>query len=138
MRDIRFRGKAIDGGSWVYGYYVYTFEIGYSPQGLYDVPPRRHYLFGNSGDFCEVDPETVGQYTGLPDRYGKEIYKGDICRDSLGWVFVVEWDNDGSRFIGRHSKPRGDTYICYVGREPAVEVIGNIYDNPELLGEVRE
>lgn len=71
-------------------------------------------------------------YTGLKDKHGKEIYEGDICRDSLGWVFAVEWDEDG-RFIGKHSKPRGDAYICYVGREPAVEVIGNRWDNPELL-----
>lgn len=133
MRDYRFRGKSIEplvgDDQWVYGFGVHVAEL--SDGG------KEYWMYSENGAL-QVDPETVGQYTGLPDRYGKEIYKGDICRDSLGWVFVVEWDNDGSRFIGRHSQPRGDTYICYVGREPAVEVIGNIYDNPELLGEVRE
>lgn len=73
------------------------------------------------------------QYTGLKDRYGKEIYEGDICRDSLGWVFVVKWDAECARFIGTHSKPRGDTYICYIDRTPLVEIIGNICENPKLL-----
>ena len=75
------------------------------------------------------------QYTGLKDSNGKEVYEGDICQDSLGWVFVVEWDNDCSRFIGRQHKPRGDTYICYINREPKVTIIGNIYENPSLLGD---
>jgi len=83
-----------------------------------------------------IDEAVIMQYTGLKDKNGKEIYEGDILRDSLGWVFAVEWDSDNARFLGRHTKPRGDTYICYVGREPKAEIIGSIYDNPELLQEV--
>ena len=78
----------------------------------------------------------IMEYTGLKDKNGKEIYEGDILRDSLGWVFVVVWDDDDARFIGHHAKTRGETYICYVGREPKAEIIGSIYDNPELLQEV--
>lgn len=66
------------------------------------------------------------------------IYEGDLCIDSLGWVFAVTWDNENARFIGRHSKPMGDTYICYVDRQPKVEIIGNIHDHPELLGRAGE
>lgn len=75
------------------------------------------------------------EYTGLKDKNGKKIYEGDICRDSMGWVFEVLWDNENARFIGCQSKPRGDTYICYVGRVPFVEIIGNIYENPEIIEE---
>ena len=75
----------------------------------------------------------ITRFTGLTDKNGVEIYEGDICRDSLGWVFKVVWDSDNARFLGQQEKLRGDTYICYVGRIPAVEVIGNLFDNPELL-----
>ena len=75
------------------------------------------------------------QYTGLKDKNGKEIYEGDICRDGLDWVFKVIWDSDNARFLGQQKKPRGDTYICYIGRIPAVEIIGNIHENPELLND---
>lgn len=67
------------------------------------------------------------------------IFEGDICKDSLGWIFSVVWDNECSRFIGKHDKPRGDTYICYIGREPTpVEIIGNRWGTPQLLGSEEE
>ncbi|HBG02226.1 MAG TPA: hypothetical protein DDW87_11725, partial [Firmicutes bacterium] len=61
----------------------------------------------------------------------QEIYEGDICKDARGFRFVVVWD-DNARFLGRGIGAQRE-YIRYVGQEPAVEVIGNIHDNPELL-----
>lgn len=132
MREYLFRGKRLDNGEWVEGdlsqdrdlgtAYVQGFDYYCDECGLQREP------FG-----FEVDPETVGQFTGLTDKNGRKIFEGDVCLDSTGWVFVVIWDSDNGRFLGRHSKPRGDTYICYVGRVPAVEIIGNRWDNPELL-----
>lgn len=69
----------------------------------------------------------VEQYTGLTDKNGKRIFDGDICIDVRGFRFVVEWDSDNARFLGR-----GGDYIRYVGQEPAVVVIGNIHDNQEV------
>ena len=78
----------------------------------------------------EVSPDTIGQYTGLKDKNGKEIYEGDIFKAGyFGGTDVVTWDVENARYIGR--SPKG--CISYVGREPAVEIIGNIHDNPELL-----
>lgn len=71
------------------------------------------------------------QYSGLHDKDGVEIYEGDICEDVRGFRFVVEWDKD-ARFLGRGIGKQKE-YIRYVAQEPAVVVIGNIYENPELL-----
>lgn len=77
-----------------------------------------------------VYTDTVGQYTGLTDMNDKMIFEGDILRTVDGTVFVVEWEKEG-RFLGfTIGKERR---IVYINREPKAEIIGNIYDNPELL-----
>lgn len=81
----------------------------------------------------EVIPETVGQYTGLTDKNGKKIFEGDIVNLHLPYktkACVIEWEDYG--FIIRDIN---DAYYTYplVGFD--IEVIGNIYDNPELLWE---
>ena len=137
-REIKFRGKKImceEPDDWCYGSYL---------QRTTRYAQKKYYIFEESHkralhgrqrlrdcylDFYEVYPETVGQFTGLHDKDGKEIYEGDIFKTSNGFVAVVEWDAENGRFLGFTV----DRKIVYVGREPAVEVIGNIHDNPELL-----
>lgn len=118
MRSIKFRGKRLDNGEWVIGQLVKMWE-------------EWHILNSdNVNTAYPVDPATVGQYTGLKDTNSREIYEGDIFQAGyFGGVNVVMWDNENARYIG-HS-PQG--CISYVGREPAVKIIGNIHDNPELL-----
>lgn len=118
MRTIKFRGKRIDNGEWVIGQLVKMWE-------------EWHILNSdNVNTAYPVDPATVGQYTGLNDTNSREIYEGDIFQAGyFGGVDVVMWDNENARYIGR--SPQG--CISYVGREPAVKIIGNIHDNPGLL-----
>lgn len=118
-QEIKFRGKRIDNETWEYGSLV--------------ILNGRYFIFN---DECRVEvvPSTVGQYTGLKDKNGREIYEGDIFQAGyFGGTDVVIWDNKNARYIGR--SPQG--CISYVGREPAVEVLGNTHDTPELLKTVR-
>lgn len=130
MREILFRGRRKDNGEWFVGFYGKSSEKAYI---IHD----SHIAFGYVS-MKEVNPETVGQYTGLTDKNGKKIFEGDICKFNEPFgrsgitLFVVEWDSTNARFLGFTVGGR-ERYIVYVGREPKVEVIGNIHDNPELL-----
>ena len=115
MRKIKFR--AWDGFKIIYDFCIDS-QTGLPYQQWYE-------------DMDEISGAKIMQYTGLKDKNGKEIYEGDIFKTILGWVAVVEWDEINARFLGFTLER--ERKILYVGREPAVEVIGNIYDNPELL-----
>ena len=124
MREIKFRGKStkIDCfGKWVYG-------------DLHIRIPFAH-IHEDIGKRVPIDPDTIGQFTGLTDKNGIEIYEGDIIHaEDLPWFanYAVKWDVIGARFIfasieyGGYLTPR-DFNFEYV------EVIGNTIDNPELL-----
>ena len=117
----------MDNGTWLYGslHVIDTCGKGYTGSAI-------QVQQGVSRPFSvQVDSESVGQFTGLKDKNDKEIFEGDICEDVRGFKFVVVWDDD-ARFLGRGIGAQQE-YIRYVGQEPAVKVIGNIYENPELL-----
>ena len=125
MREIKFRGKRIDNGEWVYGAFV--------PDAL-ETPDndlitwgfiRRYNRDIGKMETIEVARESVGQYTGLCDKNGNEIYEGDILRYSDGEILGVAFDNKTAQFT---TKTRWLWTIIDV-----CEVIGNIHDNPELL-----
>ncbi len=112
MRKIKFRGQYADPSKeWVYG-------------GLM-TNPRGQVFIGDMMKGWSVIPETVGQFTGLHDKNGKEIYEGDIIRNRCGLVAMVEFIDYGWYYHWSS----GSVYPF--GQE--VEVIGNAYDNPELL-----
>ena len=145
MREILFRGKRTDDGKWVSGRNILLSEEGYA----YIVQTGLQIaMLGSDGNACvtmmmpscEVDPKTVGQFTGLTDKNGKKIFEGDIvvCRKEISgnWIdYCVEIGFVEMKHgaFGLHRKqgyyrPFKDWLEDY-----EYEVIGNIHDNPELL-----
>ena len=131
MREILFRGKDI-AGNWHYGVpLVFTEDY---------VCITAPHTYNKA-----VIPETVGQYTGLTDKNGKKIFEGDIVKREYTLhhgetkttretqIGVVNF-NDRGEFIANTVKGRGNWFsIGVVWKGDYIEVIGNIYDNPELL-----
>ena len=124
-REILFRGKRVDNDEWTEGYLFKSWN-------------RTFLLWGMTGDvpnMVEVKPETVGQFTGLPDKNGNKIFEGDIVKFShpafdKSRIGVISYETNETGFVLRH---KGDySWIAYANE--FYEVIGNIYDNKELLG----
>ena len=115
MREIKFRGKRVDNGEWVYG-------------GIIFIDGGKPHIFCNYGG-VEVDPATVGQYTGLKDKNDREIYEGDILTDKYESIGTVDWWNAG--FVVNF----GDVDISQIAdcfdESYQMWFIGNIHDNPE-------
>lgn len=136
MRELKFRGKRLDNGEWAYGYLVELFtEVG----ERYVIDACRHFDRDNySLDAVEVDPQTVGEYTGLKDENGKEIYEGDI----LSSEYPVKGKRNCHPVVWGSGRWEVDHIVndcCRAwrgdlnGHHASEEVIGNIYENPELL-----
>lgn len=131
-REIKFRGKSIRNGKWLYGDLLRNVDNSFAI-----VPPFEVNMQNECARY-EVDPETIGQFIGLHDKNGKEIYEGDILsfyHNSEKFICVVEWNNEVGAWCIRLK------YEVYVGIRPLgewlcdfkMEIIGNIYDNKQLL-----
>ena len=119
MREILFRGKTINSGEWIEGYLFGSWGDAYICWGMENRNITKE----------KVDGVTVGQYTGLKDKNGTEIYEGDTDDKQV----VEYWS--GQLIVGWYLKCKytGDT--GYFSPLDKFEVIGNIHDNPELLKE---
>ena len=151
MRTIKFRGKRVKNGEWVYGYY---FDC-HNGNSFIKETLSRDGVLGNE-DFMILD-FTVGQFTGLTDKNGKEIYEGDIVSfdgnmtadDTMGFepngfiydensIHCVVWGDEYACWEvdfqnDEHWKYKRDTRHLLITN--SCKVIGNIHDNPELLHE---
>lgn len=121
-REILFRGKDKATNQWVYGDYTHN-------EGL-----NTHYISRNvnntSRKAWEVDPDTIGQYTGLKDKNGNKIFEGDIVEfTNLDLPnMVIRFDNGSFMLCEDENSTYEELRMNYV-----VEVVGNIHDNPELI-----
>jgi len=136
MKDIKFRGKRVDNGEWVYGYYSRCDNDHY----IYEIKS----ICIHKGEDCwendlfkvEVIPESVGQYINKKDKNGVEVYTGDVINCSVGCPHVIEWYDEvpssalmGGGMPGFYLSGMNEGYAWL----DVEEVIGNMTDNPELL-----
>ena len=120
-REILFRGKPIDEGGWVEGYFACVYIDRPATSKIYS--PKDVWTY-------DVSTETIGQYTGLNDRKGNKIFEGDIVKITTRNVTrIVKYISHRMCFAFVH--PKNGIFGFEISDN--VEVIGNIYDNPELL-----
>lgn len=124
MHEILFRGKRMDNGEWVKGFYVCIPDTHYIMTGKFDSLTNGII----NSEAYKVDPSTVGQFTGLEDKLGTKIFEGDVI-DDLGVEYIVVFDSDYAQFRGKIDGWNAE--ISHIASR--CEVIGNIHDNPELL-----
>ena len=153
MREILFKAKRIEDDKWIEGFYCSIRETTYCIKEDYDRNPvPTHHCIAvdemtdwglpNKLRLYEVDPETICQFTGLFDKNGNRIWENDICDRKEKYPEIVnmsdgDWTLDYSYVFGMEF---GSSYCnlgFYVNERKCVEVVGNIFDNPELLQEER-
>lgn len=159
MREILFRGKRVDNGEWVYGYYVlkklpYFKDKGVNVEHLiYDNMEIEDNDYKQFVDTMQISyvvyPNTISQYTGLTDKYDKKIFEGDIINitpDITNRLMDVRWNEETLSWeltdVGTPASEVNHIFntidlaelklkTCY--GERISFIVGNIYDNPELL-----
>lgn len=144
-REIKFRGKRIDNGEWVYGFLDFNaVESGFVIHAVADIPPTWQEPGGDiySEKFAVI-PETVGQYINLQDKDGNYVYEGDIVKGPNGKHWIIEligysWNitnrlipTGPMKFAGEETYAIDD-WLNLPPKNPAFKIIGNIFDHSEL------
>lgn len=123
-REIKFRGKAVVTGKWVYGSLLHNTQT--DEYSIVQFEEMKQSPVGFGSVEYDVDPETVGEFTGLHDKNGTPIYEGDIIEGAFTRE-MVSWSADDAAFLMGVDRDKG---FIYTGGE----VIGNIFDDSGLLG----
>lgn len=123
--DIKFRGKRKGGTEWLIG------DLNHLDDGIYIFPRGNEALY-HSPDWFEVNPDSAGQFTGVRDIDGKDLYVRDICdNEAARWIIVFNKGCFSAEIIG-HKRP-ADSISLALRAIRGIKLIGNADDNPELL-----
>lgn len=133
MREILFKAKRKDDEKWVEGYYQKRYDL---------LGNEEHLIFRAYSytvwEYTEINPETLCQFTGLCDKNGKRIWENDVvwlvC-DGKEHIYQIVWDNSELDFKATKGEENYGTNYEYLLCCDEIEVIGNIFDNKELLQE---
>lgn len=134
MREILFKAKSVEYGKWLEGYYLKKYDF---------LGKEVHFIFleyrPNAWRCIEVNPDTICQFTGLCDKNGNKIWENDILKAHLDESYpedatyeTVEWGVAG--WVGHETGSTDKEYLDEFDLEH-YEVVGNIFDNKELLQE---
>lgn len=147
-REILYRGKRMDNGEWVYGWYC-EHSFGRWPLKSCIIPSEK--AVNGCIEHVEIDPATLGQYTGLTDKNGAKIFEGDIVRYiyepgegfwNANQLSVIMWDHTGFKMdgiIGTNKFALLQGWLVSVPCDKSYfEVVGNIHDNPELMERIND
>lgn len=144
MREILFRGKRLDNGEWMESGsivrcsddgVVWDYYLGTGKPATHEIDEHKNIVASVTYAECLfalIDPETVGQYTGLRDKNGKKIFEGDILECSYGIRYIIFEK-------GSFCAKKFNSTLCAAMKSLVdelkhnYEVIGNIHDNPEFL-----
>ena len=124
IRITKFRGRRIDTDEWVFGGLIET-NCGHVGISLFTKYADRKI----ECIFCEVNPNTVGQFTGMKDKNGNKIYEFDVVRNKWGGIGIIVFFNGGWAIEWGED----EIHILFDELDEDIEVIGNKFDNPELL-----
>lgn len=145
MRESKLRGKRKDNGEWVCGYYFVTpltdESTASKPEdGWFFLTGKQRHCISRNGAVFEIDPDTLGQFTGF-----KDLYQDDICTDGQCTVQIVWMDTHawGCKVLKGCALSRGCSFPLWqwdnCPRNNFMELtkIGNIHDNPELMEDIK-
>ena len=129
MREILFKAKRLDNGEWIEGYLLFIEDKAYIVCDAETMCMDGENTDLYATEWYEVNKDTICQYTGLTDKNGNKIWENDVVKDNVIFGTVV-WDEKNARFM---IDDINDGLQEYSDWWHEVEVIGNIFGNPELL-----
>ncbi len=129
MREIIFRGKSVNDGKWYEGSYISMLKREYiADVQFHDIEEIKIEKAMN-----EVDPESLGQFTGMVDQHGTKVFEGDICEVTLPngdtEVMLVLWNERMNKYQLKYRNGNHCSFYKWAG----YKVIGNIHDDPDLI-----